>query len=314
MTSTTERLSSGTCFQEMVGKPVFVVPFLRDLNLPEEDGVGVERRLAWEGTGHLHPEADDNELDKKPVVVVVSYPHTAISDDFCPLEADPRFRVEWRRRRIPRPYPHTTAVIMPGSRLTRKDLKWLHDSGWAAFIRKHIALGGSVLGLCGGYQMLGWSVDDPDNIEGFVGSNKGLGLLPIRTKIEPPEVKVVAPRQGKLYPSGKPVEGFELHCGQSHIVMELGQPWGDEIHPLVVFDDGKPEGMCARTVRGTYMHGILWSPEARVELLVPDKSKFPVLSADLKIIDPLDRLAEHLESCGLDFETLRQMISSHRNR
>jgi adenosylcobyric acid synthase len=297
--------------EDMVGKPVFVVPFLPDLHLPEEDGVGIERRLAWESSGHLHPDDDQNEIHKKPVVVVVAYPHTAISDDICPLEADPRFQVQWRRRRLPRPYPHTTSVILPGSRLTLMDLKWLHDSGWAAFLRNHVAAGGSILGLCGGYQMLGWSVDDPHAVEGQAGSRKGLGLLPIRTKLALPELKVVSPRFGRLHPNAPAVRGFELHCGQSQIVMSLGDSLRDQVHPLLVFEDGNPEGMRARRVRGTYLHGILWSPEARVACLVPDKKQFPILK-NITVQDRLDRLAEHLESCGLDFATLRGMISSHR--
>eukprot|EP00934_Nitzschia_sp_Nitz4_P000162 Nitzschia sp. Nitz4//scaffold354_size22159//7331//12950//NITZ4_008577-RA/size22159-processed-gene-0.17-mRNA-1//-1//CDS//3329548932//162//frame0 len=227
--------------EELVGKPVFVVPFVRDLNLPEEDGMGMDRRLTWESQGS-HPVTTDNADDKKPVVVIVAYPHTAISDDICPLEGDPRFEVQWRRRRIPKPYPHTTSVVLPGSRLTQKDLKWLHDSGWAAFLRNHVAAGGNVLGICGGYQILGWTVDDPQGIEGVAGVKNGLGLLPIRTKIAPPEVKVVAPRSGKLYGSKIEVQGFELHCGQSEIVTELGDSLSNHIHPLVTFNDGKPEG------------------------------------------------------------------------
>ena len=302
----------------MVGKPVFVVPFLRNLNLPEEDGMGIERRLAWEASGQVPSSLSTNgngnsgsSEGKKPVVVVVAYPHTAISDDLCPLEGDPRFEVQWRRRRIPRPYPHTTAVILPGSRLTQKDLKWLHDSGWATFLRKHVAAGGNVLGICGGYQMLGWSVDDPDGVEGAVGSKQGLGLLPIRTKIAPPEVKVVVPRKGNLYGSNTPIEGFELHCGQSEIVTELGSGLGSQIHPLIHFEDGKPEGMGAGRAKGTYVHGVLWSAEARVELLVPERKDFPVLK-DAQVQDPLDRLADHLESCGLDFNTLQAMLSKHK--
>ena len=297
--------------EDMVGKPVFVVPFLPHLHLPEEDGVGIERRLAWESSGH-RPEDNENSIDKKPIVVVVAYPNIAISDDICPLEADPRFLVQWRRRRLPRPYPHTTSVILPGSRLTRNDLKWLHDSGWSAFLRKHVAAGGSILGLCGGYQMLGWSVDDPHDVEGLSGSRQGLGLLPIRTKIALPELKVVSPRLGRLYPKGPRVQGFELHCGQSQIAMNLGDSLRDQVLPLIIFDDGKTEGMCARRVRGTYVHGILWSPEVRVACLVPDKLQFPKLQ-DSSVHDRLDRLADHLESCGLDFDTLRRMISSHRN-
>ena len=298
--------------EDMVGKPVFVVPFLQDLHLPEEDGVGIERRLAWESSGH-HPEDSENVVDAKPVVVVVAYPNIAISDEICPLEADPRFRVQWRRRRLPRPYPHTTSVVLPGSRLTRQDLKWLHDSGWSAFLRRHVAAGGSILGLCGGYQMLGWSVDDPHAIEGLAGSRQGLGLLPIRTTIALPELKVVSPRFGRLYPKGPRVQGYELHCGKSQVVMNLGDSLRDQVCPLIVFDDGKAEGMCARRVRGTYVHGILWSPEVRVACLVPDIKQFPKLK-DSSVHDRLDRLAEHLESCGLDFDTLHGMISSHRNQ
>lgn len=270
--------------------------------------MGMERRLAWEASGHHHPESsNDEKKEKKPVVVVVAYPHTAISDDICPLEGDPRFIVQWRRRRIPKPYPHTEAVILPGSRLTQMDLKWLHDSGWSAFLRKHVALGGNVLGICGGYQMLGWSVDDPDGIEGTAGVKQGLGLLPIRTTIAPPEVKVVAPREGKLFHSNTKVRGFELHCGQSDIVTELGESLSHQIHPLLLFNDGRPEGMRSGRVKGTYMHGILWSPQARAELLVDTNRNFSIFE-DLDVQDPLDRLADHLESCGLSFSTLQGFI------
>ena len=285
-------------------KPVYVVPFLSDLNLPEEDGLGIERRLAWEVGGKTY--ADKGK--KKPIVVVCAYPHTAIADDISPLEQDSRFRVEWRRRRLPRPYPHTSAVILPGSRLTRLDLKWLSDSGWGDCIRKHVVAGGSVLGLCGGYQMLGYSVEDPTYTEGPCGSKQGLGLLPITTTIAPAECKVVTPRKGHLFPSKIGVEGFELHCGRSEILSRTGA--SQKIQPLVIFsDNGKPEGMSAGRVKGTYLHGILRTPEARVELLVPDTKDFPSLKKT-KTKDPLDRFAEHLASCGLNFETVTKMMDS----
>lgn len=291
----------------MVGKKIFVVPFLPGLNLPEEDGLGIDRRLVWEK--EENPPSKDKK--KRPVVVVVAYPHTAIADDVCPLEQDPRFIVQWRRRRIPRPYPHTTAVILPGSRLTRLDLKWMHDSGWGDFLRTHVASGGSVLGLCGGYQMLGWSVEDPTAVEGTGGSKLGLGLLPISTTIASAACKIVAPRKGRLLPSKIKVEGFELHCGRSEIITQAGAPINtQQIHPLVMFDDGKPEGMGSGKVKGTYLHGILRSAEARVQLLVPNPKDFPGLKKKVK--DPLDRVAEHLASCGLDFETLKGMIGENQ--
>lgn len=290
---------------------MFVVPFLDNLNLPEEDGMGIERRLAWESSG---PTKSDKEKDKKmlPLVIVVAYPHTAISDDICPLERDARFHVQWRRRRIPRQtYPHVTAVILPGSKLTRLDLKWLNDSGWSDYIRKHAAAGGNVLGLCGGYQMLGWSVEDPLSVEGSAGSKQGLGLLPIDTTLAPAECKVVSPRKGKLLPSQVDVEGFELHCGQSRILEHVsGTRIKQHIHPLLTFEDGRPEGMCSGRVRGTYLHGILASPIARVELLIPENDgTFPeLIKTATESKDPLDRFAEHLESCGLNFSTVISMM------
>ena len=301
--------------EQMVGKPVFVVPFLEDLNLPEEDGLGLERRLRWEKTPglaypHRNEYSAEKETERKPIVVVVAYPHTAIADDLIPLEDDPRFQVEWRRKLLPKPYPHTTAVVLPGSKLTIADLKWLNDSGWLNFIRKHVAAGGSVLGLCGGYQMLGWEVNDPHAVEGHESARQGIGLLPVKTTIGPVTCKVVKPRTGQLYPSGIEIEGFELHCGVSEVmsiqVSLLGK--NSEMSPLLAFSNGKPEGMQLGRVRGTYVHGILRSEKARVELLVPNKKDFPILKKlKHKVTDPLDKFANHLSSCGLDIKTLSSL-------
>jgi adenosylcobyric acid synthase len=292
--------------ERMVGKPIFVVPFLDGLNLPEEDGLGIERRLAWEKDELPKKENKDG----KPVVVVVAYPHTAIADDLCPLEQDERFQVEWRRQRIPKPFPWTTAVVLPGSRLTMMDLKWLIDSGWADFIRKHRAAGGTVVGICGGYQMLGRTLHDPEGVEGIGGSRQGIGLLPISTTIAPVECKVVKPRKGQLYPSGIQVEGFELHCGVSEVISEqvklLGRTSG--ISPLLAFENGKPEGMRLGTVYGTYLHGLFRSEKARVELLVSNKEDFPSMKHSKASEDPIDRFASHVASCGLTCERLRNMI------
>ena len=120
--------------EQMTGKPLYAIPFLDDWNVPQEDGISIERRLAWEKKGYdknnHHEEAGNFNKAKgeKPVVVVVAYPHTTISNDLYPLEKDDRFCLEWRRKRLPKPYPITTAIILPGSRLTLLDLKWLQVS------------------------------------------------------------------------------------------------------------------------------------------------------------------------------------------
>jgi adenosylcobyric acid synthase len=295
--------------EKMIQKPVFVVPYLENLNLPEEDGVGIERRLARE---HSHDDTkSEKDRPKKPVVVVVAYPHIAIADDLCPLENDSRFDVQWRRSNIPKPYPHTTAVVLPGSTLTRLDLKWLNDSGWAKFLQKHVTAGGVVLGICGGYQMMGWTVKDPTATEGTAGANKALGLLPVETIIQPIECKIVRPQRGRLYPSKIPIAGFELHCGRSDIVRNLGGARTQGIHPLLVLESGRPEGMISGNVKGTYMHGVLRTTKARVELLIPDKKEFPGLMKEGESeVDPLDRLAHHLEDCGLTYEVLNGMLKT----
>ena len=282
--------------KEMVGKPVFVVPFLYHLNLPEEDGLGLERRLAWEKTYQNPPKSKAGDLAECKKVVVVAYPHTAMSDDLCPLESDSRFRVEWRQKRIPQPFPHTTAVILPGSRLTRTDLQWLHRNGWVDFLKRHIQAGGVVLGICGGYQMLGETVSDPEGVEGLPGTEVGLGLFTeMHTTLSPPEQKVITPRRGTLSLSGTPVQGFELHCGISELpsLTVEGNSETGKVHPLLACDDGTTDGMRIGNIRGTYMHGILASPKARVELLVPpnDISFQPLLDINDNSEDPLDRLA-----------------------
>ena len=116
--------------EQMTGKKVLAIPFLNDSEVPKENGVCVEKRLAWEKKSfEKNRETDTSSKAKeRPVVVVVAYPHSTISDELYPLEQDQRFCLEWRRKRLPKPYPATTAIILPDSRLTMLDLKWLQVS------------------------------------------------------------------------------------------------------------------------------------------------------------------------------------------
>ena len=296
--------------QKLVGKSIFVVPYLYDLHLPEEDGLGVERRLANEhGFVANTKQAPKCDVPQKPVVVVLAYPHVSITDDLTPLESDSRFTVQWRRDTIPPPYPHTTAVILPGSRLTRSDLLWLSaHPRWVTFLQDHVAAGGAILGLCGGYQMLGMEVADPNGVEGKAGISVGLCLLPVKTTIEPVEYKVVAPMEATLdLPDGNEsvqVEGFELHCGQTEFSNE--SIFNQEARPLITYNSGETEGTCMGHVCGTYLHGILNSSAARKFLLANDCT-IPDDSGEFEV-DQLDRLAEHLAKCGLDFGIVSNMF------
>ena len=120
--------------KNMTGKPLYAMPFFDDLNAPNGEAINIERRLAWEKRGRNQGDRqyEANRLNKvtrnKPSVVVVAYPHTTISNDLYPLERDDRFHLEWRRKRLPKPYPATTTVVLPGSRLPLLDLKWLQVS------------------------------------------------------------------------------------------------------------------------------------------------------------------------------------------
>jgi cobyric acid synthase len=359
--------------EEMVGKKVFVVPYKYDLNLPEEDGLGVERRLAKEhllstnstATSASSTARDDTNAKskkKKPTVVVLAYPHVAITSDLTPLESDPLLNVEWRRHVLPdAPYPHVEAIILPGSRLTRSDLDWLKTTPWFDFLKQHAERGGAILGLCGGYQMLGMTVSDPDGVEGAPGVSDGLGLLPVATTIATASCKIVTPRAGVLYqpssttttPGGETVdvdghvvedqkalsvEGFELHCGRTARIQQGGAADGPEptartlgsapAQPLVIFTDDisktmydtnggdassedatDEEGIRVGRVCGTYLHGILAKRRVRRALLLGEEVVHDTDKEDeQEEVDSLDIFANHLADCGLDFETVSNMI------
>ncbi len=315
--------------EEMVGKPVFVVPYLYNLNLPEEDGLGVERRLANE------KQLDDNDNDdsgssnkgsscsKKKRIVVLSYPHIAITSDFTPLENDQRFSVEWRRYQIPKDtFPTISCVILPGSRLTRSDLEWMkNETKWVPYLENFVKLGGTLIGICGGYQMLGWSVKDTEGVEGSPGVSIGLKLLPIETDIEPAECKIVTPRQGLLHGTNIQVDGFELHCGRSVIRLKEGgetvnEPDQNALPMVLLTDlvescntsDEQYDGLRCGNVMGTYIHGLFNNRAIRSQLLLGSHNNDELANEQKNISEPLDVFANYLESCGLTFETIRAMI------
>ena len=300
--------------EEMVGKPIFVVPFIQDINLPEEDGLGVERRLKKER--YFDTTMEENSYNERAVkdnrhtVIVIAYPHIAITSDLTPLENDKLFDVQWRRTIIPNiSYPDIAAIILPGSKLTRSDLEWLKDSPWMEYIQTFASKGGKILGLCGGYQILGEEVADPKGIEGEAGTSVGLGHLPVRTVIEPADCKVIRPRRGKLHGSNVDVKGFELHCGRTFLTKK--NP--DDFSPLVSYSDCDSYPSCTATdgltngrVSGSYLHGIMTSKDLRRKLLL--HSKVVDVGSDADDKDPLDKFAAHLESCGLTFDRIMSLL------
>jgi adenosylcobyric acid synthase len=147
--------------------------------------------------------------------------------------------------------------VLPGSKATIADLAFLRAQGWDIDIKAHHRRGGLVLGLCGGYQMLGRSVADPLGIEGPPAHVDGLGLLQIDTQLSPTKVL----REVTGHALGATVTGYEMHMGET--------TGPDTIRPFAMLDELGNEGACSPdgTVLGTYLHGLLASADLRTALL-----------------------------------------------
>ncbi len=234
------------------------------------------------------PAEDSVALDRPPppgdgaaTIVVPHLPHIANFDDFDPLRAEPGVRLIIAARGMP--LPSADLVILPGSKATIADLKALRGEGWDIDILAHVRRGGKVLGLCGGYQMLGRSVADPQGIEGPPETVPGLGLLDVTTVLGGP--KTLTRIAGKCL--GAPFAGYEIHVGRT----EGSAP------PLLVFDDGRRDGAVSPDdrVRGCYAHGLFGVDAQRRTWLDWIGAKASGLNYEVEVEETLDGLAAHLE-------------------
>jgi adenosylcobyric acid synthase len=230
------------------GKPVLaVLPYLHGLYLDAEDAVqGVTRR------------------EGKFRVVVPSTPRMSNHTDFDPLRFHPDVDLRFVREGEVRAGADIGAdlIVLPGSKNTRADLAWLQRQGWPDAIRRHLRYGGKLIGICGGFQMLGQHVDDPDGVEGAAGRSGALGLLDLSTTLT--REKRLARVGGRCVfdPAslGDAVEGYEIHMGVSSGAA-LARP-AFEI-------DGRGEGACSSDgqILGSYLHGMFDHPAACAALL-----------------------------------------------
>ncbi|HEY8477691.1 MAG TPA: cobyric acid synthase [Chloroflexota bacterium] len=239
------------------GVPVLgVVPHVDDLGLPEEDAATLEERARPAGGGLR--------------IAVVRLPHISNFDDFQPLEEEPGVAVEYVTR--PEQIVGAHLVVLPGTKSTVADLAWLRNRGLAEAIQRHAANGGAIVGICGGYQMLGEEILDPLRVESAEERAEGLGLLPVRTVFD--REKATCRVRGTLVggaglvqrAEGAAVEGYEIHMGRTEraalgpavqIVERDGRPTqhGDG----AVSEDGR--------ILGTYVHGLFQHHEARRAIL-----------------------------------------------
>ncbi|MFD1949755.1 cobyric acid synthase [Sphingomonas arantia] len=265
-----------------------VVPWLADAaRLPAEDAVALGR---GDGVG------------EGPLIAVPMLSRIANFDDFDALAHEPGVRLAM----IPpgRPIPGDAAlVVLPGTKATVADLGFLRAQGWDVDIAAHVRRGGRVLGICGGYQMLGRTVADPDGIEGVAATVPGLGLLPIETAIGAD--KLVRPVTGSLVGSGAGFAGYEIHAGITSV--DAGSP------ALLRFADGRADGTSARDgqVAGCYVHGLFDQAEARAALLAELGAASDGLERREAIDAALDGIAAVLERV-LDVDAIVRIAKDAR--
>jgi len=256
-------------------EPLGLIPFFADARLlPAEDALALDRVAPATPRGRLR-------------IAVPLLPHIANFDDLDPLEAEPA--VEIVRVRAGAALPgDADLVILPGSKATLADLAALRAAGFDIDIAAHRRRGGIVLGLCGGYQMLGRRIDDPAGIEGPSGAAEGLAMLDVATVLA--GEKRLEPVRGEA--GGAPFSGYAMHIGVT--------TGADCARPFAQIDDGSPHGTPdgavsadARVV-GTYIHGLFGDDRQRSAWLERLGAGPSAIAHEATIEATLDRLASHL--------------------
>lgn len=258
-----------------------LVPFLPEAaRLPAEDALALDHALPRRPGARLR-------------IAVPVLPRIANFDDLDPLIAEPA--VEVLRVRPPAALPgDADLVILPGSKATIADLAALRDAGFDIDIAAHVRRGGAVLGLCGGYQMLGRAIADPEGIEGRPGRVAGLGLLDVTTVLAGDKRLT---RVTGTTAEGAPFAGYEMHMGVTE--------GPDRARPFARLADGGAEGAVSPDGRvlGTYVHGLFADDAQRAAWLARFAAGAPALDYEAGVEAALDALADHLER-HMDLERL----------
>ena len=229
--------------EERTAKAVLgVLPYLHGFHLDAEDGIS--------------PDADvEPEGDALQVIVPV-FPRISNHTDFDPLRLHPQ--VEFRFVGSGETIPPADLIILPGTKNVRQDLQWMQDNHWFPAIYRHLRYGGKLIGICGGYQMLGSVIADPLGIEGAPGSSAGLGLLRMETELR--RQKQLKRVRARLALDDTPVSGYEIHAGITH---------GEALQKPAVRLPDRQDGAISEDgqVLGCYLHGLFDEGAACAALL-----------------------------------------------
>ncbi len=264
--------------EQKTGKPVLgVIPYLHGLYLDAEDALTNNARKA----------------DATLRVAVLALPRISNHTDFDALRLHPQVDFSWVGPN--QAVPGCDLLIIPGSKNVRADLQFLRDQQWDVQIKTHLRYGGKVMGICGGFQMLGEYIHDPSGIESAPGSSPGLGYFAMDTQLE--AHKKLQQRNGFLWNKSSTVAGYEIHCGISR---------GDALlNPVCFLYEGAelvPEGAISPDghIAGTYIHGVFDQPAALAELLTwAGLEDAQTLSIDHLREESIVRLATEVEAALL---------------
>ena len=296
-------------------KGFLINKFRGDATLFDDANTVIERGTGWAALGlvpwfegaTLLPAEDSVGLDSTPSlsatpgrvikIAVPRLPRISNTDDLDPLRAEPDVVLDLvpPGRALP---GDADLVLLPGSKATRGDLEALHAEGWALDIQAHVRRGGWVVGLCGGYQMLGQRVADPAGIEGPPGETPGLGLLDVETVMSADKRLVRA--SGTACEGGEAVAGYEMHMGRT-----VGP---DTARSLIRLESG-PDGARAANgrVMGCYLHGLFAADGFRRAFLGRLRRRETAgIAYDALVEETLDALGTHLEA-HLDLDRLLEV-------
>ncbi|WP_075221660.1 cobyric acid synthase [Acuticoccus yangtzensis] len=272
------------------GWPFFgVVPWFANAHLlPAEDTLGLPVTAEREGLR----------------VVMPATPHISNFDDCDPLRLEPG--VAFRMAQLSAPMPDADLVLLPGSKSTIADAKALRAAGWHIDLAAHVRRGGRIVGLCGGYQLLGRVIRDPEGHEGPPGETEGLGLLDVETVIAAPKVTRQSRGVCRLPGlEGVPVEGYRIHMGRTS-----GPDCARRVVALEEGEDGamSPDGR----VMGAYLHGLFGSDAFRAGVL-GGLGTASGLAYEAAVDATLDALADHV-AAALDVDALLALARMRADR
>ncbi|KXB31512.1 cobyric acid synthase [Dechloromonas denitrificans] len=280
-------LESGLSWlEERTGKPVLgVLPYLHGLMLDAEDAIATA--------------AVDGKKTAKLKVVAPAYPRVSNHNDLDPLRLHPEVDFRWiGPGETP---PAADLIVLPGSKAVRADIEWLRAQGWETALKKHLRYGGKVVGLCGGYQMLGGMLHDPLGLEGQPGSTPGLGVLDVDTTLETEkQLRNVAGHLG--LPGSPAMTGYEIHLG---ITRGPGLA-----QAAVQLTDGRSDGAISddNQVFATYCHGLFDHPDALTALLAwAGMTESAQVDFAARREADLDRLADSVEA-ALDWSKMATFL------